>query len=140
MSDKTFRLEVVTPERVVIADDTVTSLVAPGVEGYLGVLANHAALLTQLKVGELDIKRADGSEKAVAIGGGFMEVEGNTAIMLADTAELAEEIDVPRAEDARRRAEERIGRREEEEIDASRAEAALARAINRLHVAERAGL
>ena len=136
MADKTFRLEIVTPDRVVIADDTVTSLVAPGAEGYLGVLANHAPLLTEIKVGELNIKRLERSAQILAVGAGFMEVSGNTVIVLADTAELAEEIDVTRADDAKRRAQERLRRRADAEIDASRAEAALARALNRLHVAE----
>jgi len=136
MADKTFRLEIVTPERMVIADDTVTSVVAPGVEGYLGILANHAPLLVELKIGEVSIERTDGPEQMVAISGGFMEVGGNKALMLADTAELAEEIDVTRAKDAKLRAQDRLHKRAEAEIDASRAEAALMRAMNRLHVAE----
>ena len=139
MADKTFRLEIVTPERVVIADDMVTAVTAPGVEGYLGVLANHAPLLVELKIGEVGIKRSDRPEQMVAVSGGFMEVGGNKALVLADTAELAEEIDVTRAADAKRRAQDHLHRRAEAEIDASRAEAALARALNRLHVAEHIG-
>jgi len=135
MADRTFALEIVTPDRMVVSDDTVTSLVAPGSEGYLGVLANHAPLLVELKVGEVDVKRADDSESMIAVSGGFMEVGGNRAIILADTAELAAEIDVPRAEEAKRRAQERLSRRSEPEVDSARAESALVRALNRLHVA-----
>ena len=135
MAGRSFRLEIVTPDRLALADDTVTSLVLPGSEGYFGVLAGHAPLLAELKVGEIDVTRADKSETAIATSGGFVEVGGNRVIVLADTAESADEIDVSRAEEARKRAEERLRRRSEEEVDAGRAQAALLRAINRLHVA-----
>ena len=137
MPDKTFRLEIVTPDRMVIGDDTVTSVVVPGSEGYMGILVHHAPLLAELTVGQIDIKRADGSETAIATSGGFMEVSANKVIVLADTAELAEEIDTTRAEEAVRRAKERLQRSNEAEVDAARAESALSRAANRLHVAER---
>ncbi|MDO8682132.1 MAG: F0F1 ATP synthase subunit epsilon [Armatimonadota bacterium] len=136
MAGRTFRLEIVTPERVVIADDTITSVVAPGSEGYLGVMANHAPLLTELMVGQVDIRRSDDSETGVATSGGFMEVSANRVIILADTAELAEEIDITRAEEAKRRAEVRLSRRNEDEVDSARAETAVSRAMNRLHVVE----
>lgn len=137
MAGRTFRLEIVTPERMVVADDTVTSIVAPGSEGYLGVLAGHAPLLTELTVGEIDITRADNSEMAIATSGGFMEVGGNKVIILADTAELASEIDIDRARESANRAEERLRRSLEAEVDAGRAEAAVSRAMNRLRVASR---
>jgi len=137
MSEKTFKLEVITPDRVVISADDVTSVVAPGVEGYLGVLANHSPLMTALKIGRLNFKRADGSVKEMAISGGFMEVHNNTVTVLAEAAEQADEIDLERAERAAKRAEERLSTRDKN-IDIERAKAALQRALNRLEVARRA--
>ncbi|MDO8587354.1 MAG: F0F1 ATP synthase subunit epsilon [Armatimonadota bacterium] len=138
MPGKTFHLEIVTPDRVVLSDDRVASVIVPGSQGYLGVLAGHAPLLAELKVGQIDIRREDNSELAMATSGGFIEVSENKAIILADTAEIALEIDVSRAEDAKTRAEDRLRRRGEAETDAARADAALTRALNRLHVAEHA--
>lgn len=137
MPDKTFRLEIITPDRVVLSADDVTSVVVPGVEGYLGVLANHAPLMTALKIGHIDFKRADGSAKEMAVAGGFMEVLDNTVTVLAEAAELADEIDTERAERAAKRAEERLAARDPS-IDIERARAALQRALNRLDVTQRA--
>jgi F-type H+-transporting ATPase subunit epsilon len=133
MSDKSFKLEIVTPERQVLAQD-VTSLVAPGVEGYLGVLADHAPLMCELAMGEISIVDTDGQETHIAISGGFMEVKENTVRILADTAERAEEIDLARAQEAVKRAEDRL-RERMTDVDLTRAEVALKRAINRLRVA-----
>ena len=83
MSPPLFRLEVVTPESPVLSED-VQSLVAPGEDGYLGVLAHHAPLLTALKAGDLKITRAGGEEAHYSITGGFMEVTGTAAVVLAD--------------------------------------------------------
>ena len=136
MPEHTFQLEVVTPDRVVLSDDEIVSVVAPGIEGYLGMLANHAPLMGELKIGKLDLRRADGTSDAMAISGGFVEVFENTVTVLADSAELAEEIDVDRAERAKQRAEERIGSAATN-IDFDRAHAALHRALNRLQVASK---
>ena len=87
MSPPLFRLEVVTPESPVLSED-VQSLVAPGEDGYLGVLAHHAPLLTALKAGDLKITRAAGEEVHYSIIGGFMEVTGTAAVVLADGIEL----------------------------------------------------
>ena len=133
MPEKTFKLEIVTPERAVLAEDAV-SLTVPGVEGSLGVLAGHAPLMAELAVGEIWFRNAEGKIIRLAASGGFMEVEGNTVRILADTAERAEEIDVARAEEARKRAEERL-RSQSAATDNARAEAALKRALNRLRVA-----
>jgi len=134
---KTFTLEVVTPDRVVFSDDRVVSLVVPGAEGYLGVMANHAPLFGELKIGEIVVRREDGSEHDLATSGGFIEVAHNRVMLLVDSAEEAYEIDVARAEEAKRRAEERLARAQEEGIDVERARLALERALNRLHVAQR---
>lgn len=137
MPERTFTLEIVTPDRVVVSDDQVVSLVVPGALGYLGVLANHAPLMTEMVVGEITVRRANGEEIHIASTQGFMEVSGNKATILTTAAEKAEEIDVERAREAARRAEERLARADG--IDFARAEAALQRALNRLRVAEHGG-
>ncbi len=90
MPDRTFTLDVVTPERLVLRDEVV-SLMVPGVMGYLGVLAGHAPLMTELKAGEVQARRPDGTEVAMTIGGGFMDVAHDRAVILADSAETSEE-------------------------------------------------
>ena len=128
------KLDIVTAERVVFSQE-VDSVVAPGIEGELGILPHHAPLLTALKTGELRIK-SNGDVTHMAIGGGFLEVMPDKVVVLADTAERAEEIDVARAAEAKRRAEQRLAETTTE-IDLARAEAALSRALLRLKVAER---
>ncbi|TAK34277.1 MAG: F0F1 ATP synthase subunit epsilon [Chloroflexota bacterium] len=127
-------LDIVTAERVVFSQE-VDSVVAPGVEGELGILPRHAPLLTALKLGELRIKTG-GEEIQMAIGGGFLEVMPDKVVVLADSAERADEIDVARAQEAKRRAEQRL-QEKTTDIDLARAESAMARALLRLKVAER---
>lgn len=131
----TLHLEIVTIERRVY-DDEVNMVVAPGSEGMLGILPRHTPLLTALSYGELQIKKDGQEDQFFAIGGGFMEVQPNRVVVLADSAERAEEIDVERAEAARRRAEDSIAKAPEE-LELERAESALRRNITRLKVAER---
>lgn len=131
----TLHPEIVTVERRVY-DDEVNMVVAPGSEGMLGILPRHTPLLTALTYGELQIKKDGQEDQFFAIGGGFMEVQPNRVVVLADSAERAEEIDVERAEAARRRAEESIAHAPEE-LELERAEAALRRNVTRLKVAER---
>ena len=130
----TFRLEIVTAESEVFSGD-VEMLVAPGREGQLGILPNHAPLLTQLAPGEIDI-RANGEEISMAVGGGFLEVLANKVVILADTAERADEIDLDRAEAAMKRAEERVASRGAD-VDMERALQTVARSRVRLAVARR---
>ena len=119
---------------MVLSDRDIVSVVAPGSEGYLGVLANHAPVMTELTIGELDLRRGDGDSDAMALAGGFMEVFENTVTVLAERAELKGEIDIERAERAAQRAQERLAARGQE-VDVERAQAALKRALNRLNVA-----
>jgi len=128
------KLDIVTAERVVFSDD-VDVVVAPGVEGQLGILPHHAPLMTMLQPGELRVRKR-GEEFSLAVSGGFLEVRPDRVIVLADTAERAEEIDIARAEEAKRRAQEELSRRPAE-VDAARAEAALRRSLIRLKVSER---
>jgi len=130
----TLRLEIVTAERTVFADD-VSEVVAWGVEGQLGILPHHAPLMTMLQPGDLLIKKDD-EEHYLAISGGFLEVRPDKVIILADACERAEEIDVERAEAARHRAEEILKTRPPE-MDTAAAEAALRRSLARIKVAER---
>ncbi|MBM7853729.1 F-type H+-transporting ATPase subunit epsilon [Desulfohalotomaculum tongense] len=131
---KTQRLDIVTPERVVCSEE-VEFVVAPGVEGELGFLPEHAPLVSALKTGVLRVQQ-DGKTYKVAISGGFVEVKNSRVIVLADTAEREDQIDVERAEAAKKRAEERLAKGGEG-IDQARAEAALQRAIARLKAAGR---
>lgn len=131
-----FKLEVITAERVVFSDE-VDVVVAWGVKGQLGILPHHAPLMTTLRPGDLLIRKG-GEEHYLAVSGGFLEVRPDKVIILADACERAEEIDVARAEAARRRAEETL-RAGGPEMDKATAEAALRRALARLKVAERAG-
>jgi F-type H+-transporting ATPase subunit epsilon len=126
-------LEVTTPTRLVVAE-MVDEVVAPGIEGYFGVLPGHAPFLTTLGIGIVTY-RIGRDEQRLAIAGGFAEVRNDKVIILADTAERPEEIDRARAERARERAERRLAGRTQEEVDFARCQAALARALTRLAVA-----
>jgi len=128
--------EVVTVERLVF-DGDVDSIVAPGIEGQLGILPGHAPLMTALTIGELILRRADAEDTIMAIGGGFMEVGPHHAIILADSAERAEEIDEARAEEARRRAEAAVAQAKPDDGEYMRAQAALRRSAIRLRVVRR---
>lgn len=127
-------LEIVTAERVVYSDE-VDVLVAPGIEGQLGVLPEHAPLMTMLQPGELMVRK-DSEEQSIFVSGGFLELQGNKATILADTAERAEEIDIARAEEARKIASERIGAKTAE-VDPTLAQAAMIRSLMRLKVAQK---
>ncbi len=128
-------LEIVTPERQVFSAE-VDSVVCPGIEGELGVLPHHAPLLTTLGVGELRIMRA-GQEEFFAIAGGFLQVRPDKVVVMAETADLASEIDVEKAQEARREAENALAEGFEEPADLARARASLQRALLRIRVAER---
>lgn len=130
----TMRLEIATAERVVYSED-VEILVAPGMDGQLGILPNHAPLLTALQPGEIRVVR-EGEESYMAVSGGFLEVMANRVTILADTAERAEEIDTERAEEAIRRAQERI-ESSVSDMDLQRALASIRRSQARLLAARR---
>lgn len=131
------KVEVITAERVVYTADDVDSVTLPGVVGELTVLPRHAPLMTMLQPGIMRIVRRGQEEEEMAVHGGFLEVMGDRVTVLADAAERAEELDVERAEAARRRAQERLAERRAEAVDMAVAEAALRRALVRLKLAER---
>lgn len=128
------RLDIVTAEQLVFSDD-VDVIVAPGIEGELGILPYHAPLMTILRAGELRARRGK-EEFLLAISGGFLEVRSDRVIALVDAAERAEEIDITRAEAAKRRAEEVLSQHPPG-MDLARVEAALRRSLVRLRVAEK---
>jgi len=128
-------LELATPSRLAVSEQ-VDEVVVPGSEGYFGVLPGHAAFLATVGIGELTY-RIGRDERHVAVSGGFCEVRNDKVIVLADSAELPEDIDRARAERARERAEQRLSGRSQDEVDYTRAAAALARAVTRLQVASR---
>lgn len=130
----TFRLEIVTAERMIYSDD-VDAVVAWGIEGQLGILPHHAPLMTILQPGDLMIRKGR-QEEYLAISGGFLEVRPDKVVILADACERADEIDIARAEEAKRKAQE-ILRAAPIGFETASAEAALRRALARLKVAER---
>lgn len=129
-----FRVEIVTPERVVFSEDA-ESLVVPAEEGYLGVLAGHAPLLCALRPGEIRLRR-EGKDLSFATSGGFMEVVPQKASLLTESVEEVGKIDAARAEKALARAKGRMASAEKG-VDKDRARASLERAENRLRLASK---
>ncbi len=127
-----FTLSIVTQEKAVLEAE-VSSIIAPGSEGYLGILTNHAPLITALVPGKLTVKYGDDREEIYAVSGGFLEVSENKATILADAVEPADKIDINRAEKALQRAKERLEKLEAS-INPERAESAKARAKNRISI------
>jgi F-type H+-transporting ATPase subunit epsilon len=100
-------VEIVTAERQVYNETDVDMVVAPGSEGVLGILPRHASLLTMLRPGSLRVKK-DGTEQEMSVAGGFLQVNADRVLILADQAERADEIDAAKAEEARRQAEQAL--------------------------------
>ena len=129
-------LEIVTPERLAYSD-TVDAVNLPGIEGELGVLPHHAPLVSMLGVGELRIRKG-GAEESFAIVGGFLQVRPDRVVVMAETADMASEIDLERAQEARREAERALeGTVQADAVDLAAARAALQHALLRIRVAER---
>ena len=130
-----FRLSIVTPEKIYFEAD-IQSLVVPGTEGYLGVLSNHAPLITALKPGRIEFRDSEDTIVLMAVSGGFLEVSNNVATVLADTVERSDEIDIERAQAAFDREQKRLISAGDEatSIDLPTVRAAIARAKNRIKV------
>ncbi len=131
----TILLEIVTPERLAYSDE-VDAVILPGSEGELGVLPHHAPLVSMLGIGELRIRKG-GEEEAFAIVGGFLQVRPDKVVVMAETADMASEIDLAKAEEARREAERALETGFHEGADLSAARAQLQQALLRIRVAER---
>ena len=128
------RLEIITVEREVFADD-VDFVLAPGADGELGILPHHAPLMTTLQPGELVIRK-NGEDTYLAVTGGYLEVMDNQVTVLADACERSDEIDEERAQEAMRQAEERVAMRQAD-MDLEQATGAMRRAQIRLNVVSR---
>ena len=131
------QLEVVTPDRQVV-HESVDSVTVPGKRGYLGLLPGHAPLLSELAPGEIVYTRG-GSTHYLAVSWGFAEVLPSRVIVLAQTAERAEEIDLMRAQQALVRAEEQLKKTSDPAIDRQSAQAAYEKALARLQAARHTG-
>jgi len=132
MLPDSIQLVVVTPERQILKE-VVSEVTLPGAEGYLGVLPGHAPLITELGIGELTYKTKGGQSGLLAVIRGFAEVLPDHVSVLAETAEFAEDIDLSRAQEALKRAQERIAKGGDN-IDWDRATMALQRALVRIQV------
>ncbi len=129
--EKSLQLDIVTPDKIVMSEQ-VDYVSAPGVEGEFGVLPGHIPLLVALTIGKLSYT-ANGKRHNAFVGGGFAEVSDNKVTVLAESAELAENIDAARAQEAKKRAEERLQKRAEN-LNDERAHLALQRAMTRLNI------
>jgi F-type H+-transporting ATPase subunit epsilon len=134
MEQGRFPLDIVTLKKVAFSE-AITSVNAPGTEGYFSILVNHTPFVSSLKPGVIRVTRENGETLTLSTSGGFLMTDGQKVILLADAVERPDEIDVSRAQAARERAEKRLAERTQE-IDVDRARVALLRALNRLKVAE----
>ncbi len=128
-------LEIITPEKI-IYKDSVDSITVPGTKGMFQVLKDHAPLMSTIEIGVITLKKND-ENKYLTTAGGTIEVLNNNVLILADSVEVIDDIDIDRAERAKTRAEENLKRKKEKEIDGVRAELALKRAINRISAKEK---
>jgi F-type H+-transporting ATPase subunit epsilon len=129
------QLEIVTPEKLAFQDE-VDTVVLPGSEGELGVLPHHAPLISTLGAGELRLRKG-GQEESFAIMGGFLQVLPDKVVVMAEMADMASDIDLEKAQEARRQAEQALESGYVEGADLSAARAALQAALIRIRVAER---
>jgi len=130
----TFPLEIVTPDKKFFTEE-VEMITVAGIEGELGILKNHIPLVTPLAIGKVRIKQ-DGKVRVAAVAEGYLDVQKDKTTIVTDAAEWPDEIDIKRAELARKRAEERL---KQENVDFARADIALKKAINRLEIAKLKG-
>ncbi len=131
-----FTLEIVTPEKKVFSSK-VQSVTVPGSKGNFQVLFNHAPLISSLEIGKIKVVTPDNKTHIYATSGGTVEVLNNNVLVLAETLEYIENIDIKRAEASLQRAKERLSSKEKENIDIQRAEYAMARALNRKTIFEK---
>lgn len=127
-------IEIVTHDGVTFQGDA-DGLIAPGVDGYFGMLPHHAPLIAELGIGDLRVRRGERWEH-FAVSGGILHLRDGQVVIMADAAEPAGAIDIDRARQAADRARERLEQRRSADVDTNRAEVALVRALNRLRVAE----
>jgi len=136
MYEKSFKLQIITPGRVVFQDEA-SSVSAPGTQGGFQILHSHAPFVSTIEVGEIKVMNKNGHDLVYATSGGFVEVKENNVVVLAESAELAGEIDVPRAKAANERATQRL-QSKDPGVDIERARLSMMRSLNRLRVASKA--
>ena len=130
----TLKLEIVTPEAKVYSED-VDMVTLPGIEGEMGIYPNHVPLMTQLVAGEVAVRKG-GQSNHLAVGDGFVEIRGDRVSIMTDMAVGADDIDLAKAEEARKRAEARLTEKiEDEEVAA--VNASLAHSLAQLKVKRR---
>lgn len=133
-----FNLEIISPERKIFSGK-VTAVSIPGTKGNFQVLYNHAPIISTFEIGIIKLDFTDNTKKIFATSGGSVEVVNNKVLILSDTIENVESIDVERARNSKARAEERLAKRSSD-IDLDRARVSLARALNRIKAVEKFSL
>jgi len=128
-------LEIITPEKPIFKDQ-IEAVTIPGTLGSFQILKDHAPIISSFEVGIIKVKKAT-AETFYTTSGGTVEVNKNQVLVLADSIEKITDINVDRAEQAKKRAEERLRKKQEEDIDEARAKAALNRALNRLNAVKK---
>lgn len=136
-STKRIKCEIVTPEGLVL-DEYAQMVVIPGAVGEIGLLPRHAPIVSQTAIGEVRVKNAEGKMRHIAVGQGYAKMQYDRLMLLVDTAEMAEDIDATRAEEAIERAKAWLDRVADSGVDTRRAEQSRKRALNRLKVAGKA--
>ncbi|WP_017382137.1 F0F1 ATP synthase subunit epsilon [Paenisporosarcina sp. TG-14] len=131
---KTIKVNIVTPDGPVY-DSEVNMIIANTVTGEIGVLPGHIPMVAPLEMGAIRLKK-DGQTEIVAVSGGFLEIRPDQVSILAQAAEVSQDIDLIRAKEAVKRAEERLNLTKKDDVDFKRAELALKRAMNRINVYE----
>jgi F-type H+-transporting ATPase subunit epsilon len=134
--DKTLNLEIITPAKIIYSGE-VLSLTVPGVDGSFQVLHNHAPIISTFEIGLIKLETTESKKLFYSTSGGTVEVLENKILVLADSLEQVDQIDIKRAQDAYNRAKSRLSEKNNPDIDVSRAEAALARAMNRINLANK---
>jgi len=135
MSDRFIKFQIVTPERIVLEEE-ITQITVPTQMGEITVLPGHIPLVAALAAGEIRAKK-NGEEILMAVSGGFIEVSKNKIVILADTAERAEEIDTKRAEEARQRAQRLKEEKRFDQVEFAALQAKIEKELARLKVARK---
>ena len=138
MADSKFKVTIITPDGTVYDNDNATMVIMNTAGGQMGIMANHVPLVAALEISTVRIKHDEGTAEVAAVNGGIIQFDGHQARIAADSAEMPEEIDVQRAEAAKKRSESQIekAKREHNQDDLARAEVHLKRAINRLNTSK----
>lgn len=138
MADSKFKVTIITPDGTVYDNDNATMIIMNTSGGQMGIMANHVPLIAALEISTVRIKHNEGTAEVAAVNGGIIQFDGHQALIAADSAEMPEEIDIQRAEEAKKRSESEIekAKREHNQDDLARAEVHLKRAINRLNASK----